>query len=216
MNNNFPSTHIPRRIAVFAIVVLGLTPLGAAPIAQGDRDRILSELHASRKMFLDSLAGISQAQWTFKAAPERWSIQETAEHIASAEPFLRGLIVEQIMKSPANPEMAATRAPGNSAGNEAVLKGVNDRSQKAQAPEPIQPKGIYADPKAAIAVFDKERNTTLDYIRDTQDDLRVHFFKGPGGGEMDAVQWMMLLAGHTERHVQQIQEVKQSPNYPKK
>ena len=215
MNNNFHSAIISRRIAAVSILILGLAPLGAAPIAQGDRDRILSELHASRKMFLDSLVGVSHAQWTFKAAPERWSIQETAEHIASAEPFLRGLILQQIMKSPANPEMAATRAPGNAAGNEAVLKGVTDRSQKAQAPEPIQPKGIYADPNAATGVFDKERDITLDYIRSTQDDLRTHFFKGPGGGDMDAVQWMMLLAGHTERHVKQIQEVKQNPNYPK-
>ncbi len=209
-------TRNRNKIEAMKTTVLLLTAalLTAAPIAQGDRDRILSELHASRKMFLDSIAGVSPAQWVYKAAPDRWSIQETAEHIAAAEPFLRGLITEQIMKSPANPDLAAQRKPGNAAGNEAVLKALLDRSKKATAPEPIQPKKVYNTTADAAGAFNKERDKTLDYIRTTQDDLRVHFFKGPTGDDLDAVQWMMLLAGHTERHTLQILEVKQSPGYP--
>lgn len=189
--------------------------LTAAPLAQHDRDRMLSELHASRKMFLDSVSGLSHEQWVFKAGPDRWSIQETAEHIATAEPFMRSLILEQVMKTPANPQMAAERAPMNDAANEKILKALTDRTTKLQAPEPLKPKDLYPDPKAAIAAFDKERNITLNYVRTTDDNMRDHFFKSPVGGDMDAVQWMIFLCGHTERHVAQIQEVKQSPNYPK-
>lgn len=199
----------------FPALLLSAVLLTAAPLSEGDRGRILSELHASRKMFLDSLAGVSQKQWVYKAGPDRWSIQETAEHLAAAEPFLRGLITEQIMKSPANPELAAQRAPSNAAMNEQIVKALQDRTQKATAPEPIQPKKLYTTPADAIGAFNKERDTTLDYIRKTQDDLRVHFFKGPTGQDMDAVQWMLLLAGHTERHTAQILEVKASPGYPK-
>jgi hypothetical protein len=33
---------------------------------------------------------------------------------------------------------------------------------------------------------------------------------------MDGVQGMLMLAAHTERHVAQIEEVKQSPGYPQR
>ena len=40
----------------------------------------------------------------------------------------------------------------------------------------------------------------------TQDDLRVHIMSGPTG-EMDAYQILLVIAAHTGRHVQQINEV---------
>lgn len=207
---------IPILLMSAVIVTAGLTAAPASEeISQHDRDRLLSELYAGRKMFLDSLQGVSAAQWKFKAGPDRWSIQEVAEHIATAEPFLRGMIVNQVLKSPPNAELAAKNASAKDAATEGVLKGVTDRTHKLDAPEPLRPKDIYPNPEAAIAAFDKERNATLDYVRTTHDSFRDHFVKGPTGVDMDGVQWMMLLAGHTERHVAQIQEVKQSPNYPK-
>ena len=78
----------------------------AAPLEQGERDRAMSHLHATRKAFLDSVAGLSDAQWNFKPAPERWSIAECAEHIAVSEDSLFDLL-RQILKSPAAPEKKA-------------------------------------------------------------------------------------------------------------
>jgi hypothetical protein len=34
--------------------------------------------------------------------------------------------------------------------------------------------------------------------------------------ELDAYQWLLLLASHSERHTLQILEVKADPNFPKK
>jgi hypothetical protein len=36
-----------------------------------------------------------------------------------------------------------------------------------------------------------------------------------GGREQDAYQLILVIAGHTERHVAQIDEVKADPRYPK-
>ena len=58
--------------------------------------------------------------------------------------------------------------------------------------------------------------THLDvYKRQTQDPLREHFFKHPVLGDLDAYQWILLISAHTERHVNQILEVKASPGFPK-
>ena len=78
--------------------------LAAEPLSQGERDRAMSSLHATRKMFLDEVANLSDAQWTFKPAPERWSIAECAEHIALSEDLLFQLVTEKLMKSPAEPD----------------------------------------------------------------------------------------------------------------
>ncbi len=49
-----------------ALPLIAAIPLFAAPISQADRDRAIAELTASRQQFLDSVAGLSPAQWNFK------------------------------------------------------------------------------------------------------------------------------------------------------
>ena len=71
---------------------LALTTAFAAPLEQGERDRAMSHLHATRKVFLDSIAGLSDAQWNFKPAADRWSIAECAEHIAVSDDSLFDLM----------------------------------------------------------------------------------------------------------------------------
>ena len=66
------------------LILLALASAIAIPaqsITQGDRNRALSELHATRKAFLDSVQNLTDAQWRFKPARDRWSIAEVAEHI---------------------------------------------------------------------------------------------------------------------------------------
>jgi hypothetical protein len=46
------------------------------------------------------------------------------------------------------------------------------------------------------------------------DDLRNHFVKfGPAA--IDVYQMLLAIPAHNERHLQQILEIKASPNYPK-
>ena len=171
----------------------------------------MSHLHASRKLFLDSVTGLTPEQWSFKAGPDRWSIAECAEHITISEDYIWGLIQNQIMKSPATPEKRA-EVQGK---DELVVQQVPDRSQKFTAPEAITPKKRWPEPDVLIAHFKESRDSHIEYIDKTQDDLRDHFFKHPAAGLLDAYQWILLLSAHTERHTAQINEVKADPKYPK-
>ena len=191
-------------------IILGALTLAtafAAPLEQGERDRAMSHLHATRKAFLDSVAGLSEAQWNFKASPERWSIAECAEHIAVSDDALFELL-QQTMKSPAAPEKKA-EAQGK---DEAILRMLPDRSVKAKAPEFLQPWPDHAD---LIAHFKQSRDRNIAYIQTTEDDLRSHFMNHPVLKAIDAYQVMLLLSAHCERHTLQINEVKADPNYPK-
>lgn len=201
----------------FAIVALfaSVTAL-AGPLTDSDRGRILTELQASRKQFLDSIAGLSQAQWTYKAGPDRWSIAEVSEHIIAAEDYIGSGLKGPLLSSPADPAKAEKRQPSNSMIDEKVLVMLRDRSQKATAPGEITPKGIYKTPQDAVDAFNAARDKTVEYVKTTQGDYRDHFFSPLPGAELDGVQGFLFLAGHNERHVEQIEEVKQSPGYPKK
>jgi uncharacterized damage-inducible protein DinB len=58
------------------------------------------DLESTKQGVLEATAGLSEAQWNFKAGPDRWSVAEVAEHIAAAEGFLRGMILEKVKTAP--------------------------------------------------------------------------------------------------------------------
>ncbi|MBM3746850.1 MAG: DinB family protein [Acidobacteria bacterium] len=188
--------------------MLSLLLTAAAMCAQGltshDRDYALSQLHASRRVFLDAIAGLTPAQWKFKPGPDRWSIAECAEHVALSEGFMFER-VRKLLTASASPEAKSEVA------NDEIMKGWLDRSQKARATGATVPAGRFATPARLAAYFNPRRERTLEYVRTTQDPLRSHF----GAANLDAYQWLLAIAGHTERHVLQINEVKADPRYPK-
>lgn len=184
----------------------------AQTLSQHDRDYAMAQLQAGRKEFLDAVAGLTPEQWNFKAAPDRWSIADCAEHIALSEDFISGMIKNQILKGPATPEKRDQVKVKN---DEDLTKAVVDRTQKFKAPEPITPKKRWADPAEAVSHFKESRDANIAYIETTQDDLRGHFAPHPAAGMLDAYQWFLLMSAHTERHVAQIQEVKTDPKYPR-
>jgi uncharacterized damage-inducible protein DinB len=197
-----------------ACVLLSALTFGAAfaePLTQGERDRALSELYASRKQFLDSIAGLSEAHWKFKPAPEVWSIAECAEHIALSDDLFFGL-VQKVMQSPAQPEKKSAEAAKK---DQAILDAMVDRSHKAKAPEMLTPTNRWKTAQELGDHFKESRDRMLNYVRTTQDDLRVHFFAHPVFKDLDGYQWILGMSGHTQRHTAQLNEVKQHANFPK-
>ncbi len=171
----------------------------------------LKSFQTTRDNFLESIAGLSEKQWTFKPAPDRWSVAEVAEHIAVSESTIFGLVQKQIMSSPAAPDKRA-QAKGK---DEIVLERIPDRSHKAQAPEFLRPTGRWATEADLTKAFEDSRAATMEYIRTTNDDLRDHFFDHPVLGTLDGYQWLLLISAHSARHTAQIEEVKADPNFPK-
>lgn len=176
-----------------------------------EREAALKQFETTRDNFLKSIAGLSQAQWIFKPALDRWSVAEVAEHITVSESTLFGLVQKQIMTSPATPEKRE-QVKGK---DELILQKVPDRSHKVQAPEFLRPTGRWATEGELTKVFEESRKATMDYVRTTDDDLRDHFFDHPVLGTLDGYQWLLLISAHSARHTAQIEEVKADPNFPK-
>jgi hypothetical protein len=176
-----------------------------------ERAAALKSLQATHDAFLQSIAGLSEKQWTFKPGPDRWSIAEVSEHITVAEGMLLELVQEKIMSGPATPEKRGEVKVTDVQ----ILTLVPDRSHKVQAPDFLKPTGRFATREQTVQAFEQARKTTMDYVRTTNDDLRDHFAPHPMLGTMDAYQYILLISAHSERHTKQIEEVKADPNFPK-
>jgi uncharacterized damage-inducible protein DinB len=171
----------------------------------------VKQFQTTHDNFIKSISGLSQKQWTFKPAPDRWSVAEVAEHITVAESGILGLVQTKVMQTPATPEKRE-QVKGK---DEIILEKVPDRSKKAQAPEFLRPTGRWATQAELTEAFEKNRQATMDYVRTTNDDLRDHLFDHPVLGPMDGYQWLLLISAHSARHTAQIEEVKADPNFPK-
>lgn len=202
----------PLRLVVcsLAAVALSLVPASAQPLTQQERDTLAKHLDQTRQAFLASISGVSEAQWKYKAGPERWSIAEVAEHIAISETTLLQLVTDRVLKSPAVP-----RDP-NAVSDATLLEGLLDRTSKFQAPEMLKPTSRWATRDALAKDFAAAREKTTAYVKTTTDDLRGHGAPHPVFKMLDGYQWIMLLSGHAARHTAQIEEVKTSPGYPAK
>jgi uncharacterized damage-inducible protein DinB len=177
-------------------------------VTQAEKDRALQYLESTKKAIVEATAGLSEAQWNFKAGPDRWSIAQCMEHIAAAEDYIRGIVVEKVMAAPAVPGRDLKKT------DDAVVAKVPDRSQKAQAPEPLVPTNRFGSPDASLKHFLESRATTEEFLKTTPG-LRDHAVDSPLGVKMDGYEFVLFIAAHSERHTKQILEVKADPNYPK-
>jgi uncharacterized damage-inducible protein DinB len=198
-----------RAFLLGTLALLPLAAMGDGAITNDERTYLLDQLEQSKKGVLDSISGLTQAQWKFKPAPTVWSVQECAEHIILAEDFIFSG-AQQVLKTPVVDRPATSTAETD----RKLTAGIEDRSRKATAPEPITPTAKFATPADAVREFTARRDKTIAYVKSTNDELRVHVGPGPVG-PMDAYQFLILLSAHSVRHTAQIQEVKGNPGFPK-
>lgn len=197
-------------ITVLALCLLVVTPAFAQEVRNADQEKLVAELERTKEKFLHAVEGLSEAQWNFKAAPDKWSIAQCAEHIAASESLIRGA-VEGALKTPLEQgtDMASLVK------DEMIAKGVVDRSKKFNAPEPLVPTNRFHSPAASIEEFKTQRAKSIELAQGPSD-FRAHAAKHPAFGMVDTYGFMLLLSGHSERHTLQIEEVKANPDFPKK
>ncbi|WP_309891102.1 DinB family protein [Archangium sp.] len=186
----------------------------AAPAAPKDSKFLVDYLTQTQKDFLKSIEGLSEAQWKFKPAPERWSIAEVAEHIALSEEMFNENITGKILKTPA---ATAERKAKTQGLDDKILQGLPDRTNKFKAPEKLQPASKFASTQEVAKAFNARRDAFIALAEKTpESELRSHVSGPSPMGDLDGYQWMLFMASHTKRHVAQIEEVKADLNFPKK
>jgi hypothetical protein len=203
-------SHARPLVATLFAVTLTAAAAHAQGISPEERTKIVQYLTSTRDQVLKESAELSTAQWNFKPGPDRWSVGEVVEHLALAEEFLGGMQQKMV----ASPAASAEQRASTKGKDELIVKAIPDRTQKAQAPEPLRPSEKLEGQRTIVSAFQERRGKTLAYATQTKDDLRAHVGDSPIG-PVDAYQWLLFIGAHTERHLAQIREVKASPQFPK-
>lgn len=175
-----------------------------------ERTQLVQYLKDSQKEFLAAVSNLTDEQWKWKPAPERWSVGECAEHIMLSEGLLFSKAQEAI-KNPPSSDWETTTGPKTAI----LLQVMAPRLGKAKAPEDIVPSGTM--PRAEImAKFAEARAQTLKFAEDTQIALKEHVAPHPFPifNPLNAYQWILYIPLHNMRHDKQIAEVKSTAGFP--
>jgi hypothetical protein len=165
-----------------------------------DKAFVLAQLQASRDIFLNSFAGISEEQSHVKPAPDRWSVLETIEHLTTAEGIQLKLISTQRTPRPSD-------APNREG---AFLHMIPNRTNKMESPEIAKPIGRFVTLAEATEQFKKTRAGTIQFLEQYTDDLRASEVKHPhpAAGMLSICEMLVAMAMHAKRHAAQIEEIR--------
>jgi hypothetical protein len=185
---------------------------GDGKLTPEEKAKAIKMLHDSHNELLGYVEKLTDAQWNFRPAPFKWTVGETAEHIALSEGLLFGAM-ERALAAPANPDWEK-----KTANKEAVLDGVlAARKGKANAPEPIQPLKRKMTRAEIMTLLKEGRAKSLKFIETTDLPLKAHTLDHPFPvfGTLNAYQWFVYIPAHNLRHNKQIAEIMSNPNFPK-
>lgn len=186
--------------------------------SESDRKLIVDELNRTTNELMIEIENLSDAQWNFRESDERWTISEIVEHLElQNELHYRQIIV--VANMPPMPKyLPATRGLDETFSNYAT------DTLKRQAKSFLEPIGRFCSKTESIYAFKRARNLLVEFVENTQVDLRKHFsFSKPIGnkninqiktGEVfDLHQLLLIGIAHTDRHLNQIRKLKKHPGY---
>jgi hypothetical protein len=193
------------------LVITGLAgTLQNSSISKQERKTAISLMKDTRAEVLKSIKGLSETQLNYKAVPDNWSVKECMYHIAISEKNLWDAL-EGAMKTPANPEKRSEIKMTD----DQLIAMMKNRGFKVKTVEPFEPKNTpYKSLDEAIEDFKRRRADHIKYMKSTTEDLRNHVIQMPFGW-LDCYQLCLMMASHTNRHMQQMEEVKMDAGFPK-
>ena len=175
-----------------------------------ERKILVNDLKETKKEFLQSIKGLSEAQLNFKPSPDAWSIKECAYHIAISEGNMWKW-AEDALKQKPNPEKRSEIKLADAD----FMQRIRSRENKVKTFSSYEPVNTpYKSLDEAVDEFKSKRADLVKYAKTSTGNMRDHVVEGMMG-MMDTYQLILVLSGHTARHTAQIEEIKQHPNFPK-
>lgn len=207
---------MPRRktyhyLLLLFIVFSGLagTPTDDA-LSKKERKFAADHMKNTRAELQDAIKNLSTAQLDYRVAADKWSVKECVYHIAASEKTLWSML-EKSMKEPAAPE----KKKDLKFTDQDLIKAMESRENKVKTYAPLEPQNTgYKSLEGALNDFRANRAAHIKYIKATSEDLRNHFVEMPFG-ILDCYQLCLMISSQTNRHMQQVNEVKADPGFPK-
>ncbi len=173
-------------------------------------EEIFGALDATRARLTSSVEGLGEGQEHFRSAPECWTIAEIIEHLAIAESSSVKLFDRLLQKAEAE---GRTRAEGDPFAPVSIAEQAAPfRGQKFQSPDPLRPTGRVALADSLASLGDSLERIRALRPRLERADCAEQRFPHPAFGPLNLYQWLLFTAAHEERHLAQINALKEAMN----
>jgi len=151
----------------------------------------------SQREFNAAVSGLSDEEASAHPEPGCWSVLEQVEHLVMAESRL-GMIFSMATKQDEGIRDLTREAD--------LAAAVRDRSRKISAPERIHPTGKFRTTSEALQAFNAARTSATAFATEHEAELDTWKAAHPVFGSISMREWLVLVAGHSGRHVEQIRE----------
>jgi hypothetical protein len=164
-----------------------------------EKREVLDALRGSRERFLAVVDGVAADLHEKRCDEESWSVLQCVEHVVNAEEGMLRLWLK--LSQPGSEDRA----------KDLVAKTiVADRSNKRQAPERVVPLGRIKSMAEARERFVAARAATIVTVEQMPaEELRSKTVPHQLLNSADGYQLFHVMAGHCERHAEQIEEIVQ-------
>jgi hypothetical protein len=160
---------------------------------------------AQRSALLAAASGLPLDRWTERPGEGRWSLVELFEHLYKVEHSCARAIARGVADARAGGHPMETDAHSVLGALDGT--GLRDRSRRLEVPERVAPAGGWS-PQEALDRLATSRAELHDAIR-AGDGLALGsiYVTHPRLGEIDLYRWILFIAEHEARHVQQAVEI---------
>ncbi len=179
-----------------------------------DRSFLLNGLEESRQELMEITDSLTDEQWNYIPDSETWSISQIVEHLGLQQDMhFREVYV--LSKTPPFPELT-NRVKGNEI---KILNYVSDTT-KGKATWNVEPWGRWCAKSDAIDQFNFSRDKFIEFVKNTNADLKHHFTfrelpdKSDYRNIRDLHQIVLTTITHTRRHIIQIEGIILRPGFP--
>lgn len=166
---------------------------------------VLTGLDRSRAQLRAAVDAVPEPLRDERPASDRWSVAHILEHLALVEERLTANLAAKL-------EDARHGGLGREEGEPSLLSPelrmrIVDRTERRQAPDPLQPRGVMGHQAAWERAEDARAAFRLLITRADGLALGAVIHEHPRFGAMNVYQWSGFLAAHESRHTEQIREI---------
>jgi hypothetical protein len=171
---------------------------------------IFGAIDETRSRLSKRVEGLSDAQESFRLAPDAWTIGEIVEHLSILEERLSRLFPMMVKKA----KSSGVEPSGQSFRPFALDNFVEQSlTEKYTAPETVRPTGSLSV-KDSLARMRRSR-AELHELRPKLEtlDFSGMTYPHPAFGPLDLYQWLALIGMHEDRHLRQIESIMSAPGF---
>jgi hypothetical protein len=159
-------------------------------ITEGEREFAINHLSRTGSRFIEVVRSVPQDLWNHRPGKGQWTVAECAEHIQLTEAYFFMPTLDTILAEAPD----ASRQEQASGKDEFCIRFMENRSEKISGQPWEEAADKQIDRDALLSSFMEHRQRNIDWLRNTDAPLRLHYTFFPVVETLDAYQFILMMS----------------------